>query len=161
MSEELDLDLENPDLEAAEEEKRNDRTKLRIKDLADKTKVAEEARAKAEADKDVALKEASFFKNFNPLVSKYPGASEFQEAIRERVMKGYDAEEATLAVLAKEGKYTPPPAPEPPKENPAGVSAATAVSAGGEKSLEEMSKDEKKSALKESLDKGEIRFGSL
>lgn len=163
MPDELELDLEqNLDLESDEEKQRKeDRALKRNKDLSDKLKAEAEARQKAEEKAAKAEKEASFFKNFNPLISKYQNASEFQDQIKERVMKGYDMEEATLAVLAKEGKYTPPPAPEPPKENPAGGSADNALPPAEEKPLTELSREEKKSKLEEVINKGEIRFGGL
>lgn len=158
MEDELDLDV-NPDLDP-EEDKKRDREKLRIKDLADKTKVAIEARAKAEAERDVATKEASFFKNFNTLTPKYQGAAEFQDKIKEKVMAGYDVEDATISILAKEGKYQPP-APESPKlDSPAGGSAVNTI-APQEKTIENMNKDERRAALTESLNKGEVSFKNL
>ena len=158
MGEEIDLDL-NSDLDSDEEKQRNDRELKRNKDLSDKLKAEGEARAKAEAERESAVKEADFFKNFNPLVSKYQGAGEYQEQIKERVLKGYDVEEATVAVLAKEGKYTPPVAPEPPKDSPAGGSAINTMNTGGDKSLEDMSRDEKREALEQAIAKGQISIG--
>ena len=65
-------------------------------------------------------------------------------------MSGYTVEDATVAVLAKEGKLTGMPTPQPPVENPAGGSAITNLG-GGEKSLNEMSRDEKRAALVDAL----------
>ena len=147
---ELDLELES-DVEK------------RIKDLSRKVKLTSEERDEkdrllSERDEQLATvgKERDFFKDFSGNIAKYPQASEYQEAIKEKVMSGYTVEDATVAVLAKEGKFTNTPEPEPPKENPAGGSAVTNVS--GEKSLGEMTKDEKRAALVESL--GEKNLGT-
>lgn len=154
MSDEtIDLDLET-DLESVEEQKQK-RQDIRIKDLANKTTVAVEAQKKAETEKDVALKEANFYKNFNPLVTKYPGSAEYQDKIKEKVMAGYEVEDAAVAILAKEGKLNQQAAIQP-KENPAGGSAINAIQAGGSKSLNEMSREERKAALMDAIAKGEI-----
>ena len=160
--EDLDLDLED-NLDSGEDKQWNDRTLKRNKDLSDKLRVEGEARVKAEEEASIAKKEAEFFKNFNPLIGKYPGASEYQDQVQERFMKGYDMEEATLAVLAKEGKYTPPAPVEPEvvPESPAGGSAVNAIPGSGDKSLEELTPDEKQAKLEEALNKGEISFTNL
>ncbi len=126
------------------------------KALSEKTKAEELAakeskgREKAEKEAEVAKKDLEFFKSFNTISSKYAGASEYQDQIQERVNKGYDLEEAVVAVLNKEGKFTPP-APAPlPKESPAGGSSATQVSKSN-KSIAEMTQEERREILKEHL----------
>lgn len=166
MSDELDLELDDSNLESDEDKQRKDseRALKRNKDLSDKLKMEAEARAKAEEEANLSKKEAEFYKNFNLLVSKYQGAAEYQEQIMDRAMKGYDTEEATLAVLAKEGKYTPPapePQPEPIPESPAGGSAVNAIPAGGEKPLSELTSEEKQAQLEEALNRGDISFRNL
>src|SRR3990167_10646702 len=125
MADEIDLDLEGEEPEVKVQDKR-------IKDLSEKVKLTSQERdelakgkQQAEADKEIALKEVDFFKNFNPLVSKYQGAAEYQDKIKEKVMAGYDIEDATISILAKEGKF---PSPAPPKpESPVGGSAANII----------------------------------
>src|SRR3990167_10023319 len=135
MAEELDLDLDTivEDQEHVKQDKR-------IKDLSEKVRLTAEKRDESdklrkERDEQLATanKEIDFFKNFSPLTSKYQAAGEFQDKIKEKVMAGYDVEDATVAVLAKEGKLTAPVVSLPPKENPAGGSATNAIKAGGEK----------------------------
>lgn len=156
MDEELDLDLEVDDKEQLT------RAQTRNKSLSEKVKTTaqerDDAKALAEkesAEKAAALKDVDFFKNFNTLSSKYEGATEYQDKIREKVMAGYEIEDATVAVLNKEGKFVPPQAPVV-KENPAGGSANNTTS-GGEKKLEDMSKDEKFAKLSEAGMEGELR----
>ena len=148
MADELELELEDNDVEK------------RIKDLSNKVKLTagerdEKDRLLKERDEQLGTvsKERDFFKDFSGNVAKYPGASEYQDAIKDKVMSGYTVEDATVAVLAKEGKFTPTPAPVAPKENPAGGSAITNTGSG-DKSLSEMSREEKRSALVE-------QFGDL
>ena len=162
MADELELDLDqnlDPDQGQVKQDKR-------IKDLSEKVKLTSQERdelAKAKEEetrlRTEAEKERDFFKNFNPLVAKYPGASDFQDKIKEKVMVGYDVEDATVAILAKEGKLVIPTPTEPPKENPAGGSAVNTLSPQGNKPLNEMTREERKSALEEAIAKGEIGLG--
>lgn len=151
--EELDLDL---DAEQEETPKVHPIDKRINKALSEKAK-AEEERAKAEKAAEKAAKEAEaakkdleFFKNFNTISSKYQGSAEYQEQIREKVAAGYDIEDAAVAVLNKEGKFVPQTPPPAPKESPAGGSAVTNISKG-EKSLGEMTQEEKREILKDNL----------
>lgn len=155
----LDLDLDQGEVP--------NRTEKRIKDLSEKVKTTATERddfAKGKADEEskrIAVeKERDFFKNFNTVSSKYQGAADYQDKILEKVKSGYDVEDATISILAKEGKYQPQAAPPPPKESPAGGSATTTLKSG-EKSLEEMTREEKKAAVQDSLNKGEISFRNL
>ena len=155
--EELNLDLE------IEEEKKNRPDQRVAKLLSDKealTKEREtevEARKKAEAEKVEALKDVEFFKNFNTVASKYQGASEYQEKIREKVNSGYTLEDAARTVLLDEGKFTAPPVqtPEVRRESPAGGSSPTNIKSG-EKPLNEMSLDDRRNMLIEAEKRGEI-----
>ena len=141
---ELDLELEDNAVEK------------RIRSLNEKVKLTAQERDEKdsllkERDNTIATlsKEKDFYASFSDSVSKYPNAGEYKDTIKEKVLAGYTVEDATVAVLAKEGKlnYTPPVVP---KENPAGGSAITNIGSG-EKSINEMSKDEKRAALVEAL----------
>ena len=162
MADELELDLDqnlDPDQGQVKQDKR-------IKDLSEKVKLTSQERdelAKAKEEETrlriEAEKERDFFKNFNPLVTKYQGAAEYQDKIKEKVMAGYSAEDATVSILVQEGKYTPPVAPAAPKESPAGGSAINTLSPQGNKPLGEMTREERKTALEEVIAKGEISLG--
>ncbi len=122
------------------------------------TKEAEE-RTKIQAEKDSASKERDFYKGFNQVSAKYQGATEYQDKILEKVNAGYDIEDATISILAKEGKYTPPVA-QVERESVAGGSATTNLGGGGSKTPQEMTQAERRSALQEMESKGET-FGLL
>lgn len=154
MADEDLLDLELEDKENLVEK--------RIKGLSEKVKLTSQerdelakAKAELEAERDTISKERDFYASFSDSISKYPTASEYKESIKEKVMSGYTVEDATVAVLAKEGKLSSSPTPEAPKDNPAGGSAV--VNPGsGEKGLDEMSRDEKRAALVEALGNGPL-----
>lgn len=162
---ENDLDLNLDELDQIDS---NSANKLQIKNRYQKLandnrtlaqeKEAAEAKVKAEAERAASLeKEANFYKTFSQLSSKHPEATNYQEQILERVNKGYDPEEATLAVLAKEGKlggFTPP-APQVRPQNVEGGSAMTQMP-DGDKSLDEMSRNEKLDALLELEKSGDL-----
>jgi hypothetical protein len=156
MDEQEDLDLTNDPV--IEDGGRQDN---RFKTLSEKVKTtaqerdAEKVKAeKAETKRLEAEKERDFFKDFNTSTAKYPGAAEFQDRIKEKVLAGYDMEDATVSVLAKEGRLTPP-APAKPG-SPAGGSATTAMKTGGEKPISEMTREEKRAAILDAESKGEI-----
>lgn len=144
---------EVPDLNN-ESDNQGGRADNRFKDLSDKVRTtaderdkAQKAREKAEAEKEAAKKEVEFYKNFSTISSKYQGAADYQDKILEKVNAGYDMEDATISILAKEGKFQAPPPPQIERESPAGGSATTAMSNQGEKTLGEMSRDEKREQL--------------
>lgn len=153
MADELDLDLDSDN----ETQEQINKSEKRIKSLSEKVKTTSEERdaEKARADKEAAeaaqaRKDAEFYKNFTNISSKYQGAHEFQDQIREKTALGLDVEEATMLVLTKEGKYTPPPPPQPKIDSPTGGSSSTTLKAG-EKGVSDMSTDEKRKALEDSL----------
>lgn len=143
------------------EEEEINRTNSRIKSLSDKVKSTSEERDalktkadEAEAKAAAALKDAEFYKGFNPMTSKYPGSSEYQDKIREKAALGLDVEEATMLVMAKEGKYTPSQ-PVVERSSATGGSAVTNLKDGDSKSPDKMTQDERKAALMEAEAKGE------
>lgn len=140
------------------------REKDRNKKLADKVKTTSEERdakvkeleeiSRAKADTE---KERDFFKNFNQVALKYPNATELQDKIWEKVKGGYDMEDATVAVLNKEGKFTPT-APTVERLSAAGGSATTNMSGGEAKGPTEMSQDERRNALHDLEARGELHL---
>lgn len=131
-----------------------DRSDNRFKDLADKVKTTAEERDASKAEAEAAKKEVEFYKGFSKVSSKYEGAADYQDKILEKVNSGYDLEDATISVLAKAGKLTNAPVQ---RESPAGGSATTTMNQGGEKTIAEMTKAEKREALMQ----GEAESGSL
>src|SRR3990167_1272359 len=147
MADEFDLDALDTDIE------KENKIEKRIKDLSEKVRLTSEERdekdklVKDRDEKIVGLeKERDFFSSFGDSVAKYPQASEFKDAIKEKVLHGYSVEDATVSVLAKEGKLetkAPASPPPPPKENPAGGSAINQPITGGAKPVNQMTREEK------------------
>jgi hypothetical protein len=117
-----------------------------------------EAKAKAESEARVKVeKERDFFRDFSQLSSRYPNAAHYQDKILEKVNAGYSAEDATLAILAKEGKLQPITADTyiPTQSNVAGGSAATAMTDSfGDKRPEEMTQAERRQVLQDMENQG-------
>lgn len=120
----------------------------RIRDLSGKVKATAEERDAAMKRASDAEKDRDFFKGFSAATSKYPGASDFQEKIHEKVKAGYEMEDATVAVLAKEGRLTTPKAEQ---HSPVGGSAIITPSDTGTKTIDQMTTQEKRKALEDSL----------
>lgn len=152
--EELELDLDNNE-EINREKDRNKKLADKVKSTSEERDAQTKAREEAEARATASQKDVEFYKNFNTLSSKYSGANEYQDKIREKVMAGYDMEDAAISILAKEGKYTPA-VPVVERESAAGGSASTAIRGGDGKTPQEMTQAERKSALEEAFAKGEI-----
>lgn len=155
--EELNLELEGENQEIT-------RTNNRIKSLSEKVKTTSEERdnlakekAEAETRADAAQKDADFYKGFSTVSSKYEGAGEYQDKIREKVALGLDIEEATMLIMAKEGKYTPPVQETQPlvRETQAGGSASIGIHDNVEKKPSEKSRDELRNALLDIESRGE------
>lgn len=145
--EELNLDLDTVQDNAEQKLQVKDRfAKLTEKGLeAEKRATQAEAdKVKAEEAKALAEKDLDFYKNFSQISAKHPGASDYQDQIKERVNKGYDPEEAAIAVLAKEGKLNQP---QPKTQGAEGGSAQTNLGDGGNKAVSDMSQDERMNAL--------------
>src|SRR3990167_965157 len=160
MAEEDELDLE------LEEDKQDSINKVekRIKSLSEKVKLTSEERDELKglndsltAEKHTLSKERDFYKGFNQVSTKYPGASEYQDKILEKVNAGYDVEDATISILAKEGKFNPTQ-PKAEEEKVAGGSASIAMKGGEDKTPEKMSQDERRAALLDFEAKGEFKL---
>jgi hypothetical protein len=145
---ELELDLEgSEDI---------NKTELRIKNLSSKVRdtAAERDAAKADADRlkaeaESAAKERDFFKGFSAISEKYPGASEFQDQILEKVNAGYSQEDAAVSVLNANGKLQQqaPAQDVRPISSAGGGSAATVLPDAGSKAVSEMTQAERREAL--------------
>lgn len=153
MSDDLDFELDNIE---------DDKKIERIRTLSDKVKTTSlerdemaQAKATAEAKAQEVEKDLNFYKTFNQVSSKYQGATEYQDKILEKVRGGYDVEDATVAVLNKEGKFNPSA---PAKDSPAGGSAANQITDGGTKSLSDMTAEERAAAMRQAEAQGDIRF---
>lgn len=147
MENELDLDLDNIEAQERQKLQVKDRFAKLSSDYSQTKKEKEEAEAKVNAEAEARLKaekERDFYKSFSQLSSKHPEAANFQEQILERVNKGMDTEEATVAVLYKEGKLNIP-TPQAEIGNVAGGSAINTP--GVEKEYHDMNLDEKREVM--------------
>lgn len=142
----------------------NNRNKVqeRIIELSNKAKtIAEERDEKSRllAEKDIELaqsrKENEFLSGFSKISAKYPNAGDHFDEIKGKVLAGYEMEDAAVATLAKAGKLSTGVAPEQ-VTGIAGGSASINLPNQGEKTLGEMSKDEKLAKLLEAEKRGEI-----
>ena len=125
------------------------------KEAEAKAAEAETARATAEAATAAATKERDFYASFTQSTAKYPGASEYTDKIKEKVLAGYTVEDATVSVLNSEGKLAVT-APTVEVAPAAGGSAVNHLPDGGQKTLNEMTRDEKRAALMDEEKKGNI-----
>lgn len=156
-----DLDLEQLDTEIEKENK----VETRIKDLSGKVKtIAEERdtekrlRAEDKAKAEGLQKEVEFLNSFGDQLSKHPEASPFKDKIKEKVLKGYSIEDATISTLASEGKLTASQK-EIQIDNVAGGSATVNQPiTGGRKEVSQMNREEKRNALLEAEQRGDIQL---
>lgn len=153
-----DVDLDKVDKEIEGE----NRVEKRIKDLSDKVKLTagERDELKRLADQkdaeNASLKrDNDFLNSFGDVLGKHPEASSYRDAIREKVLKGYSVEDATVSTLASEGKLSFPKK-EVKVDNVAGGSAVNQQVSGGEKPISELSREEKRARLMEAETRGEI-----
>jgi len=159
MAEELDFDLD----QLEEQVTLKDKIQKRIIGLKEKETLITSERDELKklndqmsTDKVRLEKENTFLSSFTDSISKYPLAKEFRDKIKEKVMAGYDVEDATISVLAKEGKLNSPNSLPPEKNLAAGGSAANQMKGTGPKPVSEMTQAEKRTALLEAEAKGEI-----
>lgn len=145
MSDEI-INEEQEVIEQPQAEEKPQRSDNRFKDLSEKVKTTAEERDKLAKEAEEAKKEAEFYKNFNKASTKYQEAGNYQDKIREKVMSGYDMEDAMVSVLAKEGKLNPT---QIQRQSPAGGSASTAMRSTDDKPVNEMTQAEKRAALVE------------
>ena len=132
----------------------------RIKDLSGKVKLTAEERdeqkrllQEQEGKTAETAIERDFYKGFSASTAKYPAANEFQEEILGKVKSGYSVEDATISVLNSKGKLMPETVE---RQQAAGGSAPINISGGGTKSHFEMTQAERRAALLEAEQKGDI-----
>lgn len=131
------------------------KTELRIKNLSSKVRdtaterdEAKAAAEKAQAEAEAAVKERDFFKGFSAITQKYPGASEFQDQILEKVNAGYSQEDAAVSVLNANGKFQSQAIQQDTRPITAGGgSAATVLPDNSTKAVSEMTQAERREAL--------------
>lgn len=154
--EETDLNLDTIEKEITNKNAVEDRMRnLKQREVDALRKVEEESKAKQEAlDKLATLeKDTSFLNTFTDITAKFPTASEFKDKIKEKVNAGYSVDDATVAVLVAEGKYTPPVAR---AENVSGGSAPNQITNQSTKTVTDMSGSERWDALREAEKRGDI-----
>jgi len=148
-------EVETPvETEEKEETPKKDPIGNRVKNLADKAKIAEEEKNQALAEKEELERERDFYQSFSEAVSIYPEAKDYQQEIKEKVMSGYTVEDATISMLAKEGKLGGQTVETP--SHTIGGSASTPPTNSENKSVSEMSLNEKREALIEAEARGDL-----
>lgn len=161
MEEELNLD-ELDQIQASSENKL--KVKNRFQDLSEKVFTASKerddaiAKANTEAEaRQTAEKEVVFYKDFSVNISKYPNASEYQAQILEKVKGGYSTEDAMISVLAKEGKLNMGATSDPVQtRNVQAEGGSAQTTFHGNKSIQDMTAEEKFSALTEADQLGDL-----
>ena len=157
MADELNLEELDSEIE------KDNRVEKRIKDLSEKVRLTSEERDEqkrilGERDSKIAEleRENSFNSGFADVLANHSAAKDHKDDIKAKVLSGYSIEDATFAVLGKAGKLGIP-TPLPLKvENPAGGSAINQPITGGDKKLNELSRDEKRAKLLEAEARGDI-----
>lgn len=155
MTEELDLDLLDQDIE------KENKVEKRIKDLSEKVRLTAEERdaekrkvEESNSKTNELQRERDFYASFADVVSSNPAAKDHKEDILTKVKSGYSVEDATYAVLGKAGKLSQP---QPIVDNPIGGSASVNQPViGGTKKINEMTRDEKRTALLEAEKRGDL-----
>lgn len=152
MAEEEVIEGEQTAIEAAGNPRED--VKSRINQLSQKLSEKSKAEEAAKAEALATARERDFYKNINPLLKEFPDAAEFQDEIKEKVNKGYDVKDATIAVLHGKSKLNAP-TKQVEREMVAGGSATTNVQAGAGKSIEDLVKggaqSDRRAKLKELL----------
>lgn len=160
MENELELNLDDLDQVEQNADKKL-QVRNRFQQLANakteaqqKAEAESKARADAEAKAQEAEKRVEFYKNFSQLSSKHPGAVDYQDQIYDRFSKGLDMEEATLGILAKEGKLGSTPNPQE-VIRPEGGSALNSME--GPKDLQDMNQNDMLDSLKDFEKTGDLQ----
>lgn len=156
---ELDLDQLDNEIE------NNNRTEKRFKDLSSKVKLTaeeldEQKRLVQDRESKISEleKERDFFNSFGDQIAKFPEAAGYKEQIKERVLRGYSVDDAVAAVLVSNGKYNAPVQTQPVAnlDTFAGGSSTTVHQMTGEKTIQQLTRDEKRARLMEAEARGDI-----
>lgn len=151
---ELELDLEDETI--TRDQKRLESLSGKVKTTASERDAAIASKEEAEAARMTAEKERDFYSGFSDTVAKYPQASGHKDAIKEKVLSGYSVEDATVAVLHSEGKFSPTVENAPIAGPAAGGSAAMSMSDAPTKTISEMDQSERRALLVGFENKGDI-----
>ena len=154
MADELDLETLDEDIE------KSSKVEKRIKDLSEKVRLTSEDRDDQKrllSERDVKIaeleRENAFNSGFVDVMTNHPAAKDHKGDILAKVKGGYSIEDATFAVLGKAGKLGQPPPLA--VDNPAGGSAVNPPVVG-ERTLKELTRDEKRTKLLELEARGDI-----
>lgn len=127
----------------------------RIKDLSSKVKTASDERdaEKTRADTEMAkatelTRERDFYQGFTDVVATNPAAKDHKDDILAKVKSGYTVKDATWAVLGEAGKLGQMKTEE---KQVTGGSATTTITQNSQKSPSEMTQEERRAALADSL----------
>ena len=154
-----DLEVEDIQLDGQDDVQQENKVEKRIKQLSNKVKLTSKERdelatanEKLKAERDTLKKDSEFSSSF--LESPhYQVAKDYKDEIKKKVSGGYSLEDAVVSVLAKEGKFS---SIKPTPENPAGGSAVNPPMAGEPKSLNDMTREEKRTEVIKAMDRGDI-----
>lgn len=151
MAEEETINQTDP-VTQAEAPKEPTRAEERIKELSDKVQLTAKERDEMKTLNEQTTRERDFYKGFSDVIATHPEAKNYQNSIQEKVLKGYSVEDATFAVLGKEGLLGSP-REESRESRPqvAGGSASTAMPQTGVKEVKDMSQEEKRAQLEKDL----------
>lgn len=146
--------MENEENTEGEIINKDNKTENRFKDLTQKAKELGETAEREKMGRETAEKERDFYSGFSESVAKTPQAAEFKDEIKAKVLLGYSVEDATVSILHSKGKLAPL-APE--RETIAGGSATNTITQSStNKTIGEMTRDEKRAAVLEAQSKGDI-----
>lgn len=150
IEEDVQLD-EQDNIQENKVEKRIKTLSNKVKQTAQERDNETKARQKAEKERDALKLESEFSSSFSES-PHYSVAKDYKDEIRKKVSSGYVLEDAIVSTLAKEGKLDSIKK----FENPAGGSATNLPSTGNQKSLKDMSREEKRVEVLKAMDKGDI-----
>lgn len=126
----------------------------KIRGLSEAADLEKKNREAAETKTAEVERERDFYQGFAEVLSTNPAAKDHKDEILTKVKSGYTVEDATYAVLGKAGKLGQP-TPDP-EMTPTGGSATTTPPQGGSKSIQEMTREERKQAVIDAEKRGDI-----
>ena len=166
LEEDIQEDIDNGqddisnDVELEDDIQQENKVEKRIRTLSNKVRLTSKERDefkalndKLKTEKDSAKKEVEFYSSFSDTSDKYPAAREYKDEIKKKVLAGYSVDDAAVAILAREGKLT---MPTPKVDNPAGGSATNLPLKGDSKTIETMTREEKREEIMRAVERGDI-----